>query len=285
MDLLEKLNRRHQRRYPRESELEARIQNYELAAKMQLTASSALDLKQESKETHALYGLDNPVTAAYGSRVLMARRLGEAGVRFVQVFPPVSPSFQPWDNHNNLPKDLPNICRQTEQPSAALGKDLKRRGLLDDVIVMWTGEFGRLPISEAKDGRDHNRNAFSLWMAGGGFRAGHVHGGTDDFGYAAVEDRERVADLPATVLQRWAAVGDELHSYSGSGFYPPGNCLGRLEGARGDRQWAHCSDRAVPVPRHRPCTGPSRWGGRGQETNGGQYLEWVSRTGELKFKC
>jgi uncharacterized protein (DUF1501 family) len=114
----------------------------------------------------------------------------------------VSPSFQPWDNHNNLPKDLPNICRQTDQPSAALIKDLKRRGLLDEVMVMWTGEFGRLPISEAKDGRDHNRHAFSLWMAGGGFRAGHVHGATDDFGYAAVEGRVSVADLHATVLHQ-----------------------------------------------------------------------------------
>ncbi len=202
LDLLAKLNRRHQELYPRESELEARIQNYELAARMQVAASSALDLKQESKATREAYGLDNPVTAAYGSRVLMARRLVEAGVRFVQVFPPVSPSSQPWDNHNNLPRDLPNICRQTDQPSAALVKDLKRRGLLDEVMVMWTGEFGRLPISEAKDGRDHNRNAFSLWMAGGGFRAGHVHGGTDDFGYAAVEDRVSVADLHATVLHQ-----------------------------------------------------------------------------------
>ena len=124
LDLLAKLNRRHQELYPRESELEARIQNYELAARMQVAASSALDLKQESKATRAAYGLDNPVTAAYGARVLMARRLVEAGVRFVQVFPPVSPSSQPWDNHNNLPKDLPNICRQTDQPSAALVKDL-----------------------------------------------------------------------------------------------------------------------------------------------------------------
>ncbi|MDP7276948.1 MAG: DUF1501 domain-containing protein [Planctomycetaceae bacterium] len=202
LELLATLNRRHQQRYTRETELEARIQNYELAARMQLAAADLLDVKQETRETRSRYGLDNPTTAAYGLRCLMARRLVEAGVRFVQIFPPVKPSSQPWDNHNNLPADLPNICRQTDQPSAALVTDLKQRGLLDEVIVMWTGEFGRLPISEAKDGRDHNRNAFSLWMAGGGFRAGHVHGGTDDFGYAAVEDRVSVADLHATILQQ-----------------------------------------------------------------------------------
>ena len=210
MDLLAKLNRRHQELYPRESELEARIQNYELAARMQVAASSALDLKQESKATRAAYGLDNPVTAAYGSRVLMARRLVEAGVRFVQVFPPVSPSSQPWDNHNNLPRDLPNICRQTDQPSAALVKDLKRRGLLDEVMVMWTGEFGRLPISEAKDGRDHNPYGYSIWMAGGGIKGGMTYGATDEIGFFAAENKMTIHDLHATILHQLGLDHEQL---------------------------------------------------------------------------
>ena len=202
LDLLARLNRRHQRRFPRETELEARIQNYELAAKMQIAAADVLDLKQETPETRKLYGLDHSTTAAYGLRCLMARRLVEAGVRFVQVFPPVKPSSQPWDNHGNLKGGLQAICAQVDQPSAALVTDLDRRGLLDEVMVMWTGEFGRLPITEGSDGRDHNRNAFSLWMAGGGFRGGHVHGATDEFGYASVTDRVSVPDLHATILQQ-----------------------------------------------------------------------------------
>lgn len=200
--LLQELNAAHLEQHPRELELDARIQNFELAARMQLTATQVLDLSQETAATKTLYGLDNPATAGYGTRCLMARRLVESGVRFVQVFPPLDPSFQPWDNHGNLKNDLRKICGHVDQPSAALITDLKQRGLLDDVIVMWTGEFGRLPITEGSDGRDHNRHAFSLLMAGGGFRAGHIHGATDVFGYKSVENRVSVPDLHATILHQ-----------------------------------------------------------------------------------
>lgn len=199
---LRELNALHLERHPRESELEARIQNFELAARMQLTATKVLDLSQESEATRKLYGLDQPATSGYGARCLMARRLVESGVRFVQIFPPLDPSFQPWDNHSNLKNDLRKICGHVDQPSAALIKDLKQRGLLDDVIVMWTGEFGRLPITEGADGRDHNRHAFSLLLAGGGFKAGHIHGATDEFGYKSVENRVSVPDLHATILHQ-----------------------------------------------------------------------------------
>ena len=202
LEFLARRNAEHRQEHPRESELEARIQNFELAARMQLTATQALDLSRETAATRALYGLDDPETAGYGLRCLMARRLVEAGCRFVQIFPPLKPSFQPWDNHSDLKNGLSSICRQTDRPSAALIADLKQRGLLDDVIVLWTGEFGRLPITEGADGRDHNRHAFSLLLAGGGFRAGHVHGATDEFGYRSVADRVGVPDLHATLLHQ-----------------------------------------------------------------------------------
>ena len=201
-EFLSQLNALHLAEHPRESELEARIQNFELAARMQLSATNILDLSQETEATRKLYGLDNPATAGYGTRCLMARRLVESGVRFVQVFPPLSPSFQPWDNHGDLKNGLKTICGHVDQPSAALITDLKQRGLLDDVIVQWTGEFGRLPITEGSDGRDHNRHAFSLLMAGGGFKPGHIHGATDEFGYKSVENRVSVPDLHATILHQ-----------------------------------------------------------------------------------
>ena len=202
IDYAAELNEQHRREHPNELELDARIQNFELAARMQLTATDLLDVDSESPATRKMYGLDNPVTAGYGMRCLMARRMVESGVRFVQVFPPLKPSFQPWDNHSNIEGDLPAICSRTDQPSAALVKDLKQRGLLDEVIVMWTGEFGKLPITENAKGRDHNRHAFSLFMAGGGFKSGHIHGATDEFGYQSVVDRVSVADLHATILQQ-----------------------------------------------------------------------------------
>ena len=197
LDALAKLNRLHQSRHPGESELEARIQNYELAARMQLAALEVLDISKESDATRKLYGLDNPVTAGYGVRCLMARRLVEAGVRFVQIYP--GPG-QPWDHHSNLEKTMLDICAKTDQPTAALVKDLGSRGLLDSTIVLWAGEFGRLPTTQNSDGRDHNRNAFSLWAAGGGFKEGLVYGETDEFGYKATVNRVSVPDLQATLL-------------------------------------------------------------------------------------
>ena len=197
LEFLARLNRLHQRNYPRESELETRIQNYELAARMQLAAAELLDLSQETAETQRLYGLDNPVTRPYGLRCLLARKLIEAGVRFVQIHPK---PFQPWDSHANTKSSLEEICGHTDLPTAGLIQDLKRRGLLDETIVLWSGEFGRLPVSQNGTGRDHNRNAFSLLAAGGGFKRGLAYGQTDEVGYRAAVDRVSVADLHATVL-------------------------------------------------------------------------------------
>ena len=199
LEFLQKLNDEHRARFPQESTLEARVRNYELAARMQMQSGEVLDLSQETEATKKMYGLDNPVKAGYGTRCLMARRLIESGVRFVQIHPPVG---QPWDTHSNTKSGLETICGQTDQPSAALIKDLKSRGLLDSTIVLWSGEFGRLPVAQGGDGRDHNRNAFSLLLAGGGFKAGHVHGATDDLGYKAAIDRVGVPDLHATILNQ-----------------------------------------------------------------------------------
>jgi len=196
LHFLQELNTAHLRRHPGNAELEARISNYELAARMQTAVPDVVDISRESSETRRLYGLDNPATAEYGGRCLLARRLVEHGVRFVQIFL----NSQPWDTHSKNAENLRGLCARTDQPSAALVLDLKRRGLLDSTIVLWTGEFGRLPISQGADGRDHNRHAFSLWLAGGGFRGGYVHGATDDFGYQAVRDVVRVPDLHATLL-------------------------------------------------------------------------------------
>ncbi len=193
---LNELNQTHKRRHPGNSELEARIANFEIAAAMQTAVPEALDLSQESAETRRMYGLDNPATREYASRCLTARRLVERGVRFVQLFL----SGQPWDTHNKNAETLKSLCAGSDQPSAALVRDLKQRGLLDETIVIWTGEFGRLPVSQGSDGRDHNRHGFSLWLAGGGFKPGYVHGATDDFGYKSVENIVTVHDLQATLL-------------------------------------------------------------------------------------
>ncbi len=193
---LEKLNRRQSSRYPENTELTARIANFETAARMQTSVPKLLDLSGETAETRSLYGLDNPAIEEYGARCLTARKLIEQGVRFVGVYM----NGQPWDTHSRNAESLKGLCARTDQPSAALVKDLKQRGLLDSTIVIWTGEFGRLPVSQGPDGRDHNRHAFSLWLAGGGFKQGYVHGATDPFGYASVENVVNVQDLHATLL-------------------------------------------------------------------------------------
>ena len=210
LNFLAKLNQEHRKKYPRESKLETRIRNYELAARMQLTASDLLDLSTETRATKELYGLDLPITASYGTRLLMARRLIEAGVRFVQVFPPATDNTQPWDSHRNTKEEIVRVAGQTELPVAGLINDMKNRGLLDEVIVLWCGEFGRLPISQNGTGRDHNRNAFSLWLAGGGFRSGFLYGTTDEFGYRAVENRVSVPDLQATILHQLGVDHEKL---------------------------------------------------------------------------
>jgi hypothetical protein len=198
LEALAALNEERRKLYPTESELEARIRNYELAARMQQGAEKLLDLSREPAAVRRLYGLEDPVTADFGTRCLMARRLVEAGVRFVQVLNPAAS----WDHHSHLKEGLAQICPQVDRPSAALIKDLKQRSLLDSTIVIWTGEFGRLPITQGGSGRDHNRHGFTVLLAGGGFKAGHIHGATDEFGYQAVEGRVSSQSLLATVLHQ-----------------------------------------------------------------------------------
>ena len=196
LKLLQTLNREHFRAHPENLELDARIANFELAARMQLAATDALDMSKESAATRVLYGLDTKETAIYGRQCLMARRLVERGVRFVQVMM----AGQPWDTHTDNNNQLRTLCRATDLPVAGLLEDLKQRGLFDETLVIWTGEFGRTPFSEGKDGRDHHKRGFSLWMAGGGIKGGITHGATDDFGYASVQDIVTVSDFHATLL-------------------------------------------------------------------------------------
>lgn len=200
LGFLDSLNRNHLKQHIGERDLEARIASYELAARMQDAAREALDISQETKETHQLYGLDQNETREYGTRCLIARRLVERGVRFVQLFH----NGQPWDNHNNLATSLPFISKKTDKPSAALVHDLKRRGMLDEVLVHWGGEIGRLPVVEgdaSKGGRDHNGQGFSTWLAGGGVRGGMTYGNTDEVGHRAVENVVTPNDYQATVLR------------------------------------------------------------------------------------
>ena len=199
LDYLTRINRLHLDARLGETELESRIRNFELAARMQVEAMDVLDIERESPATRKLYGIGDKVRGPYGLRCLMARRLVEAGVRFVQVT--TSPK-QPWDHHGKLGERMPEIATETDLGAAALVRDLDERGLLDETIVMWAGEFGRLPTAQRSDGRDHNRNAFTIWFAGGGFRPGLIYGQTDDFGYRSVVDRVSVPDMNATVLHQ-----------------------------------------------------------------------------------
>jgi hypothetical protein len=200
LGLLAEMNKRHAADYPAEPDLDSRIASYELAARMQLSASDALDVSRETAEVHRLYGLDNDATREYGTRCLIARRLVERGVRFVQMFL----GGQPWDNHTTIKDGLPAICKRTDQPAAALVTDLKRLGMLDTTLVHWGGEIGRLPVCEgaldANAGRDHNGQGFSIWMAGGGIKGGMTYGNTDDVGHRAVDKVVNPNDFQATVL-------------------------------------------------------------------------------------
>lgn len=212
-DLIARLDRIHQRSRPSQPQLGARIATYELAARMQIEASDALDLSQESAATLAMYGIDEPITESYGRRCLIARRLVERGVRFVQLFI----NSQIWDNHSNIGTALPDACKRTDKPVAALLQDLTQRGLLDETLVLWGGEMGRLPIAQLpgdkdplKAGRDHNKNAICTWMAGGGAKRGFTLGKTDELGFAAVEDRVSVEDWHATILHLLGLHHEEL---------------------------------------------------------------------------
>lgn len=198
--LLHQLDQIHRRDRPHAPELDARLESYRLAGRMQLSASEALDLDQESESTRELYGIGSRETDSYGRRCLLARRLVERGVRFVQIFL----EEQPWDSHADLGANHRAICRRTDKPAAGLLRDLKRRGLLDSTLVIWGGEFGRTPTTQkvggAYTGRDHNMQAFSTWMAGGGIKGGTTYGKTDDFGHAVIENPVSVHDFHATVL-------------------------------------------------------------------------------------
>ena len=202
LGFLTRLNRRHLEKHPGERDLEARIASYELAARMQAAAKEALDISGEPQETLALYGLGDSTTREYGTRCLIARRMVERGVRFVQLFL----NKQPWDNHYNIKSALPAICKRTDKPAAALVTDLKRRGLLDSTIVHWGGEIGRLPVTEGNPdsgGRDHNGQGFSAWLAGGGFKPGMTYGETDEVGHRAAVNKVTANDFQATLLHQF----------------------------------------------------------------------------------
>jgi hypothetical protein len=212
-DLVARLDRIHKQERQYQPQLDARIASYELAARMQLAASDALDLAQETRETQDAYGIGKEPTDSYGRRCLYARRLVERGVRFVQLFI----DGQIFDNHTDLASGLKSACERTDQPIAALLNDLKQRGLLDSTLVIWGGEFGRLPIAqlppdkdERKAGRDHNKNAMVSWMAGGGVKGGFTYGQTDELGLAAVADKVSVPDWHATILHLLGLHHEEL---------------------------------------------------------------------------
>ena len=198
LDALRDLNEMHLQ-HTCDAEIASRIASYEMAFRMQAAAPELLDFKQETAATRGLYGLDDEPTRSFGSNCLLARRMVERGVRFVHLV------HSSWDHHSDLSNRLAQNCRMTDQPAAALVKDLKQRGLLDETLVVCAGEFGRTPMGEVRrgqqsDGRDHHPSAFSVWLAGGGVRGGHVHGATDDFGFNVVESPVHVHDLQATIL-------------------------------------------------------------------------------------
>jgi hypothetical protein len=197
LDFIQELNQRHRQQRQEDAELDARIAAYELAYRMQSAAPEAVDLAQETEETKRLYGIDNKVSELFGRNCLLARRLVERGVRFVQLY---SGSGSKWDAHANVEGNHALHCRETDQPIAGLLKDLKRRGLLDSTLVIWGGEFGRTPMSEIGNGRDHNPWGFTTWMAGGGIKGGITYGATDEIGLYAVDKPVHVHDLHATIL-------------------------------------------------------------------------------------
>ena len=206
LDLLAEFNREHQQKHPLESDLNARIQSYELAYRMQSAAPEAMDIKQEPASMQKLYGLDGKETGTFGRQCLLARRLVERGVRFVQIFFSASKisggavADVPWDGHDNIDVNHRDCTASMDQPAAALLSDLKARGLLESTLVIWGGEFGRTSDSQGSKGRDHNPHAHTMWLAGGGIKGGVHYGSTDEFGYKAVENRVSVPDLHATIL-------------------------------------------------------------------------------------
>lgn len=213
LDFLRDMNLRAADGAP-DSELEARIGSYEMAFRMQMAAPEVLDLSRESQATRAMYGLDDPVTADFGTQCLLARRFAESGVRFIQV----STGFK-WDQHGGLVKGHTDNARATDKPVAGLLKDLKSRGLLEDTLVIWGGEFGRTPTREGGDGRDHNPHGYTMWLAGGGVKAGTSVGATDELGYFAADNKMHLHDLHATILALMGIDHEALtYRYAGRDF-------------------------------------------------------------------
>src|SRR5258706_1842903 len=219
LDTLRQLNELHEQQREEDSRLSARIESFELAYRMQTEAPAAFDLAGESPATLKLYGVDNPATDIFARQCLLARRLTERGVRMVQVYHTQTSkrsSCQLWDQHGSLKVELPNNCLATDKPIAGLLKDLKSRGLLDETLVVWGGEFGRTPTAEGTDGREHHPFGFTMGMAGGGIRGGMAYGATDDYGWHAVENKVHVHDLHATILHLMGLNHEKLtYRYSG----------------------------------------------------------------------
>lgn len=217
LDSLRDYNEAHQSRHPGNSELAARIASYELAYKMQSTAPEAVDLNQETEATQNLYGLNNPKTEYFGRQCLMARRLVERGVRFVQVYSGGAHNDANWDAHGDLIANHELHAGETDQPIAALIQDLKQRGMLDETLIVWGGEFGRQPTAEYESGtgRDHNAYGFTMWMAGGGIKGGISYGQTDELGAAAVENKLHVKRVHATILHQLGLDPNRLSYFYG----------------------------------------------------------------------
>ena len=219
LDLLKSLNQRHRESRAEDSRLSARIESFELAFRMQAQAPAAFNIDDESPATQSLYGIGEGVTDIFGRQCLMAARLAERGVRMVQVYHTTTAkrsSCQLWDQHGSLRAELTNNCAATDKPIAGLLKDLKSRGLLEDTLVIWGGEFGRTPTAEGTDGREHHPFGFTMWLAGAGIKPGIVHGATDDYGWHAVKDKVHVHDLHATILHLMGLNHEKLtYRYSG----------------------------------------------------------------------
>ena len=218
LDTLQQYNREHQKPRSENTDLEARIMSYEMAFKMQTTAPEATDISSETKETQELYGLNEKRTEPFGKQCLMARRLVERGVRFVQIYSGGNHNDSNWDAHGDLKYNHDLHAGETDKPIAGLIKDLKQRGMLKDTLIVWGGEFGRQPTAEyAKGtGRDHNAYGFTMWMAGGGIQGGQSVGMTDELGSRAVQDRFHVKNLHATILTQMGISPDRLsYFYAG----------------------------------------------------------------------
>src|SRR5262245_30382131 len=211
LEVLNQMNQLHRRGREEDSRLEARIQSFELAFHMQAEAPDAFNIDAEPKQVQHLYGIDGKRSETFGKQCLLARRLVERGVRFVQLISPVN-----WDHHTGIKTELPANCAATDKPVAGLLKDLKARGLLDETLVIWGGEFGRTPVAQKGDGRDHHPFGFTMWLAGGGVKGGMVHGATDEFGWYSVQDKVHVHDLHATILHLLGIDHEKLtYRYSG----------------------------------------------------------------------